>query len=301
MPRVISCADDAQADLFETIAQLDTQLFDAEDEDALANAAGALRRLANNRDFLGDLMIERLKEGSTSPGHEGASYGPQSMVLSSVSNGYFLRANFWPSEKDMMLASSGGKAFVYGTPHDHNFNFLTVGYFGPGYRSRYYEYDYETVVGNVGEKPELRFVEESALSEGKLMLYRAHVDIHDQIPPESLSVSINIIQADEASSWADQYGFDLERGEITGIINPNSAETFLRIAIGLGGEEALDLGEQFGNSHPSERLRLACFEAMAGNAQTPAERDALWAQAENNGSLRVVRAAKSQRAALELA
>ena len=185
-------------------------------------------------------------------------------------------------------------------PHDHNFSFLTVGYFGPGYRSRYYEYDYSKVVGNIGEKPELRFVEESALYEGKMQLYRAHLDIHDQIPPESLSISLNVIQADEVSGWYDQFGFDLDSGEITGLINPNSAETFLRIAVGLGTQEALDLAEWFGASHPSERIRLACFEARSQLAATPKERDALWAEAERNGSLRVARAARQQREVLAL-
>lgn len=299
MPRLITCEDTAQADIKEATEQLDTQLFDPEDEGSLANAALALRRLANNREFLGDLMIERLTATRPSHNESGAGYGPQSMILSGVRNGYFLRANIWPSGREPMLEASGGKTFVYGMPHDHNFNFLTVGYFGPGYRSRYYEYDYDKVVGNIGEKPELRFVEESALHEGKMQLYRAHVDIHDQIPPESLSISINVIQSDEVSGWFDQYGFDLESGEITGLINPNATETFLRIAVGLGGDEALDLAERFGASHPSERIRLACFEALSSIAKDTASRDALWSEAERNGSLRVSRAAKQQRTALE--
>ena len=299
MPRLITCEDDGVANVAETIEQLDTQLFDPADEGSLANASRALRKLANNRDFLGDLMIDRLSATELSPAEKSNGYGPQSILLSGVGNGYFLRANIWPSERDAILASSGSLSFVYGMPHDHNFSFLTVGYFGPGYRSRYYEYDYSKVVGNIGEKPELRFVEESALHEGKMQLYRAHLDIHDQIPPESLSISLNVIQADEVSGWYDQFGFDLDSGEITGLINPNSAETFLRIAVGLGTQEALDLAEWFGASHPSERIRLACFEARSQLAATPEERDALWAEAERNGSLRVTRAARQQREALE--
>ncbi|MFN2100180.1 transposase [Altererythrobacter sp. MF3-039] len=300
MPRLITCGDTGVASLQEAIEQLDTQLFDPRDDASLANAAVALRRLANNREFLGNLMIEQLASGRSEPKESGVGYGPQSMVLSGVGNGYFLRANIWPSERDAILAASGSQSFVYGVPHDHNFSFLTVGYFGPGYRSRYYEYDYASVVGNIGEKPELRFIEESALHEGKMQLYRAHLDIHDQIPPESLSVSINVMQADEVSGWFDQYSFDLDTGEITGLINPNATESFLRIAVGLGGQEAFDLAERFGRTHPSERIRLACFEARSGMLETAAARDALWTAAENNGSLRVARAATQQRKALEL-
>jgi hypothetical protein len=35
------------------------------------------------------------------------------------------------------MRASGAAAFVYGLPHDHNFDFLTLGYFGPGYWSDY--------------------------------------------------------------------------------------------------------------------------------------------------------------------
>ncbi len=42
------------------------------------------------------------------------------------------RANIWPSENDHMVRASGGASFVLGLPHDHNFSFLTLGYFGPG-------------------------------------------------------------------------------------------------------------------------------------------------------------------------
>jgi putative DNA methylase len=53
----------------------------------------------------------------------------------------------------------------------------------------------------------LRFVERSVLSPGKLMLYRRHVDVHSQLPPERLSVSINVMRLDPAQAWFDQYGF----------------------------------------------------------------------------------------------
>src|SRR3546814_4352282 len=88
-------------------------------------------------------------------------------LLSPRVDGVFVRANIWPAEADHCFKASGAKTFVYGVPHDHNFSFLTSGYFGPGYRSDYYEYDYAQVAGYVGERPGLRFIERSALSEGK--------------------------------------------------------------------------------------------------------------------------------------
>ncbi|WP_187695310.1 hypothetical protein [Qipengyuania marisflavi] len=154
------------------------------------------------------------------------------------------------------------------------------------------------MAGYRGEQADLRFVERSALGEGKLMLYRAHTDIHSQLPPESLSVSLNIMHIDPAQGWFDQYGFDLDAKTVTGILNPTSTEAFLRCAVGLGGHEARDLAEHFGSHHPSDRLRLASFEARSLLAPDADARDAIWRAAELSGSMMVAQEAKARRAAL---
>ncbi len=227
-----------------------------------------------------------------------SAYSPQAMVLTGMRRGYFLRANIWPAEQDHAYRASGPAAFAYDVPHDHNFSFLTLGYFGPGYRSDYWEYDYETVAGYPGEKAGLRFVESSALDPGKIMLYRAHRDVHSQAPPQSLSVSLNVMATDPAQGWFDQYRFDPASDTIVGAISPNSTEAFLRIAVALGGEQALDLAERFGRSHPSDRLRLACFEARAALVEASAA-DAVWREAELSGSRLLEAEAPRRRQALE--
>lgn len=282
MPRTLSCQDERAHGLPECLDALGDRGFDPDDEASLLDAAGALRRLANDRSFLGDLLIQQLKQRHRDIG-EASAYGAQSIVLSRPRGGCFLRANIWPSERDSCFQSSGAKTFVYGMPHDHNFSFLTAGYLGPGYVSDYYEYDYEHTAGFIGETPGLRFVERSALGEGRLMLYRAHRDIHSQLPAASLSVSLNILRIHPAEGWFDQYGFDLESGAITGVLNPTATETFLRCAVGLGGAEALDLAEHFGLHHPSDRIRLASYESRA-LLLPEADADALWRRAEGCGS-----------------
>ncbi|QZD93252.1 transposase [Qipengyuania xiapuensis] len=299
MPRIIP-SDETQAHgLEDCLAMLDAVAFEPEDEASLANGAVALKRLANNRSFLGDLLIEQLKRGHRNSGIESA-YGPQSIVLSRMRGRCFLRANIWPSEEESCFRASGSDAFVYGVPHDHNFSFLTAGYFGPGYGSDYYEYDYEDVAGYRGEVCDLRFVERTNLEEGKLMLYRANRDVHSQLPPETMSVSLNIMHIDPAQAWSDQYGFDLDSNAVTGVLNPTSTECFMRCAVGLGGEEAADFAEWLGREHPSDRLRLASFEARSGLV-TGAERDDLWRQAELSGSIMVSREAATRRRQLEQA
>ncbi|NNC52901.1 MAG: transposase [Erythrobacter sp.] len=223
MPRIIPSDETSAHGLEDCLEMLDSVPFEPEDEDSLGNGAVALKRLANNSHFLGDLLIEQLKVGHRGGGIESA-YGPQSIVLSRMRGRSFLRANIWPSEQESCFRASGSDAFVYGVPHDHNFSFLTAGYFGPGYGSDYYEYDYESVAGYRGEVCDLRFVERTHLEEGKLMLYRANLDIHSQLPPENMSVSLNIMHIDPAKAWSDQYGFDLDSNAVTGVLNPTSTE-----------------------------------------------------------------------------
>lgn len=299
MPRLIDCQSKDACELDEAIAAIAGVGFDPACEERLANTALWLRRLNNNRYFLGDMLIDRLKQGDQSDAFE-SSYSPQAIVLSPMQDNVFLRANIWPSERDQCFHASGAKTFVYGVPHDHNFSFLTCGYLGPGYRSDYYDYDYSDVAGYAGEKPKLRFVERSALAQGKMMLYRAHQDIHSQIPPESLSVSINVMHVDPAQSWFDQYGFDLEQQTITKVLSPNSTEVFMRVAVATGAEEALDLAEQFGRSHPSDRLRLACFESRALLLSEQSEKDQLWREAELSGSRMLEAVAHGRRAELSV-
>ncbi|MBS0474566.1 MAG: transposase [Proteobacteria bacterium] len=298
MPRVIAIEDNASADLAECAAAITDTGFDPRNEDSLSHAALWLRRLGNNRTFLGDLLIEELAARHRDDVPDSA-YGPQVVMLVPPNGQFFIRANLWPSLDEHMVRASGGASFVYGMPHDHNFDFLTLGYFGPGYWSDYYEVDYGEIVGWRGEPvPSLRFVERTRLDQGKIQLYRAHLDVHAQLPADSLSVSINVMHASGAQGWLDQYRFDLERREIGAILSPGPTEAFLKVAIGLGSAEALDLGHRFARRHSSDRLRLNAWDALAARENDPAAKDALWCEAEGTGSRLVAMEAKARRAEL---
>lgn len=224
MPRIIEVTDPQSCGLAEATDALAATGFHPEDEGSLAHAALWLRRLGNNRAFLGDLFVAELAARHREDNGENA-YGPQAFMLSSpgVSN-FFLRANIWPSADEHMLRAGGGASFVYDLPHDHNFHFLTLGYFGPGYWSDYYEYDHEEVAGWRGEQVDLRFVERARLEEGKVMLYRAHCDVHRQLPPDALSVSLNIMHTSGAQAWLDQYSFDVEQSRVSRIVSTDRAK-----------------------------------------------------------------------------
>ncbi len=298
MPRVIGVQDESVASLGECIDALSSSGFEPREEESLTHAALQLRRLGNDRSFLGDRLVDELaarhrEELSTN------SYGPQVLMLKPPGAGdFFLRANIWPSRDEYMMRASGSASFVYGLPHDHNFDFLTLGYFGPGYWSDYYTYEYEEVTGWRGEPVDLRFAQRSRLEEGRILHYRAHRDVHAQLPADALSVSINVLHTSGALGWLDQYSFDVEKQRIGGILSNGASEAFLRIAVGLGSEEARDLAQRFGKRHPSERMRLAAWGALASIAGDAPARDAVWREAEGAGSRLVTSEAKRRRAEL---
>ncbi|HYD36300.1 MAG TPA: transposase [Allosphingosinicella sp.] len=261
MPLLIDAESADSIELGELIEALATGGFDPDDEAVIASFGPALGKLANNRRFLGDLVVEELKRNCA--GQVERNHYTAQVILLHAAPGFALRANFWPAAADSVVVNSGIDPFFYGVPHDHNFSFLTVGYFGPGYWSDYYEYEYGDVTGFVGEPVALRFVERSRLESGKIMLYRRFRDVHSQLPPDSLSVSLNILAQSDRSDFCDQYRFDLARREVAGLVNTSSLEALVKLAVHLGGGNGRDLADSFASSHPSERIRFAAIEAQA--------------------------------------
>lgn len=251
--------------------------FDPRDEAGMAQWAPALRRLASNRKFLGDLVIDELKQHCA--GQTARNQYSAQVIMVHASRRFLIRANLWPAEADSVYANSGPQPFFYGMPHDHNFSFLTVGYLGPGYWSDYYEYDYGRVTGCPGEQVDLQFVERACLSPGKVLLYRKHRDVHSQLPPESLSVSLNILALSPAAEFEEQYGFDLASSRIERMLNPSGLETLVRLAGTFGGENGLDLIEDFAARHPSDRIRFAAWRAKAALAPDADGRIAVYEEA----------------------
>lgn len=261
MPRLIDPPKGPPLDLDEVAARLDESGVDLADDDSIARCADLLAGLQRNPDFLARRVIAALT-ASYADQLEINLYSAQVFLLHRSPRGYYLRANMWPSARDAALATSGPAAFAYGVPHDHNFSFLTAGYFGPGYVSDHYEVDPEAVDGRLGEPLDLTFIERSSLSQGKMLLYRAHRDIHSQLPPESLSVSLNIMDEGDHVPWRDQYIVDLEHGTIAKRPTLTSGEMLLRCAVHLT-DNGKDLADQFAKTHPVPRVRANAMAALA--------------------------------------
>ncbi len=253
MPRLIDPEAGDAITLEDLVDALEASRFDAHDEDSFAALGPLLARLGRNRHFLAELAIEELKVRGTRQSAANG-YGAQVFLLRPPNDRYVLRANFWPSRNDAILQASGTAPFFYDLPHDHNFPFLTLGYLGPGYWSDYYEHD--------GDGTALRFVERARLAPDLLMLYRMQRDVHVQLPPDSFSVSLNILGAHPSHPWTDQHRFDLVNGEAV-CLTTAPAEGLAALATHLGGGNGLDLVEHLARRHPHPRMRATAIAALA--------------------------------------
>lgn len=261
MPRLIDPGDGAAITLDALTDALDSTVFDPHDEDSFAALGPLLARLGRNRGFLADLAIEELKLRCTRQSAANG-YGPQVFLLRPPNGRYVIRANFWPAADDAVVRASGTAPFFYGLPHDHNFPFLTYGYLGPGYWSDYFEYDGQAVAGSTSDAAGLRFVERSRLEPGKLMLYRMQRDVHVQLPPDSFSVSLNILGQHPSHPWIDQYRFDIARNRIAEGLTTAPSEGLVTLAAHLGGGNALDLIDHIARCHPHPRMRRTAAAAL---------------------------------------
>ena len=298
MPRLIDAPTEQAIELAELVERLETGGFDSRDEDNFASWGPHLKQLANNRGFLAELVVAELKQRCEGQVRDN-QYSAQVIMLHSASNRYIVRANFWPALKDSVIRHSGTDPFFYGVPHDHNFSFLTVGYFGPGYWSDYYEYEYDEVVGYPGEEVNLRFVEKSRLEPGKVMLYRAHRDVHLQLPADEMSVSLNIVETSSSAVFRDQYRFDVANRKIDGILTRTSLEPLLALAAHYGDGDGMELVADFAATHPSERIRWCALRAWAAAAPSLDDRIALFEEAVGGDSRLVAEMARREIGRLE--
>lgn len=200
------------------------------DQASIIESAPMLKALSNNKGFLADFYNAELRQYSEDLRRD-YFLSPQSYIIGSNKAGnLILRSNVWtvPS-KDADRAHMESRLFSYNTAHDHNFDFMTVGYYGPGYETIIYEYDNSVLDGYIGEKVNLHFCERTTLPMGKLMYYRATKDVHIQLPPPSLSISLNLLVSSPESFERAQYHIDVNKQEISAY--PDEALVSRRVAL----------------------------------------------------------------------
>ena len=248
---------------------------DPDDVESVLESAPMLRALAGDRTFL----IEKINEYFRHAGvlEELNTYSAQALILA-VRPNYMIRTNTWVAPKVYARDDAWERTlYSYGFAHNHNFNLLTVGYFGPGYTTDLYRLDApENIVGYLGEEVEMTSMGQLRVGQGDVLLYERVTDIHIQNPPEELSISINLMPIDSRLSLTEQFGFDVVQKRITSLVGSQVAQQtdMLRIAACLGDGNTADVILNIGLCHPNQSTRLGALHAAC--AMLPNEDERIW-------------------------
>ncbi|PWK53445.1 hypothetical protein [Pleionea mediterranea] len=166
----------------------------------------AFHSLSNNKDLLTDFLHRELMDLENF--QKNSSYNIQSLLVAEREH-YDIRINFWPRPEDFSIQKEFSESyFAYNFPHDHNFHFLTVGYYGPGYSTDIYTYEYEQALATKGAPVNANYVGRFTLDKGSLMIYEASKHIHTQFAPDDFSISINLLPKQKCTK--SQYAFKIE-------------------------------------------------------------------------------------------
>jgi hypothetical protein len=261
MPEQISVHTDTAIGLDQLVESLDRTVV-PNSTDALRRAAPALAAFARNRTALADWLVDAL---SRMRGFQaGNDYNFQSFVLVAREN-YLLRANIWlPLAHVRRLSESQAYAAGYGLAHNHNFHLLTVGYHGAGYRTDVYRITGKYPEG-IGDDVALESFGKWQLGTGSMFLYDGYVDVHTQLPPDELSVSVNVMTR-AGDDELPQFTFDPIARRTVGMVgSPTDRRVqLLNLARLMGMRSAEQVLAATSNSHPSTRQRKLAAEALAG-------------------------------------
>ncbi len=210
--------------------------------EAAIEYADRLKALCNNRQFFASYLNQQLLD--LNQFQIDNDFKPPTFVLHFGSY-YAIRCVVWLPKEEL----AAEELLSYYDGHDHNFDFLTCGFYGSGYRTVIYQYDNDKVAGYIGEKVDLEFLEDTGFPEGKLMYYHASKDVHTQYPPDELSISTNLILPRQGKPKL-QYFFDIEKQTIIGHVNELSQRIpILKTVAALGDENSVDLLLRIAQQH----------------------------------------------------
>ena len=274
MALTITCGEYSPISIEDYVEFLDKNV-DVRDFDSIIASAPQLGALAADGDLVPRLLTRTILDLINDRPLK--TYTPQSFVIAKARD-FFVRGNVWtkPLQRGA-LRTREEEVFSYRLAHDHNFHFITVGYFGPGYETEIYEVDPCKIDGYIGERVDLEMLERTSLPKGKIMAYRAHRDLHIQYPPTSLTISLNLMCLDGDSHTRDQYFFDVKNGAITGFPENNMLSrraSVVEIAALAGNHETLSLIEEIAVHGCCRRTRIASLEALCQRGREEAQ-DAL--------------------------
>lgn len=242
---------------------------DPTDNESIITAADQLHSLYNNRDFIVEKICDQMKiladgGGSDFMSAQGTFHG----VRSAPKGKFSVRSVVWtpPLTSNERARKLQDQTLSFGLPHDHNFGLLTVGYFGPGYRTEIYEYDRNKILGYPDESVDIQYLGCKNLDLGEIIYFRPNQDIHTQYHPPSISISLNLISQTHDVHTTPQYEFDVLNKKITRLLSGNTVQSMLlpfKMAAALGADEnMIEILQKIASTHTSEHIRAASYKSL---------------------------------------
>lgn len=236
------------------------QFDDLNSEPALLEIAPTFKKLLNNDHFLTDVLNSELR--SWRDFQRTNAYNGQ-VVLLAKTRTFSMRANIWTPPVDYGDARLNDNDFYsYALAHDHNFCFLTGGYYGPGYETSIFEW--ETLKNrHVGATPDIRPLEDTSLPAGKMMVYRRLWDIHIQKPAPSLSLSINVLPHQEMFERQCLFNPSLDRVTSVPFMGAGTRDGLCELAANLNDPVTAQLLHDIATSSDDHYSRGSAMLALA--------------------------------------
>jgi hypothetical protein len=263
--------DNSSISLDEFIEIIEENKFDLADDDDIATLSVQLNKLNNNKTFLINQIAHELT--NLLAFQESNVYDYDTFILHRSKN-FLIRAVVW-QPLDMSTNN------IFEVFHDNNFDLLTIGYFGPGYKTHVYTYNNDDVVGLIDEKVNVQDKGIFTLTTGRILLYDAKKDIHIQIPPESLSVSLNVIPLKNAFN-RPQFEFDRNDFRICRYLHKSSNELTIRLAGVLGNQNDIEVLKTIFDKHSNPHLRAYAASSISQISNELTNEVYEWVNGSNN-------------------
>jgi len=228
--------------------------------------AARLTELANNQDLLWS-MVNACQDVA---GLANIFSAPQSFVLGK-GKAHAVRINFWvPKVENSPFSAHQQALYAYDVAHNHDFRFLTVGYFGAGYETDLYEMDHELVKGIKNEKVVLSNHQRVQLHPKRVIYFEPYKDVHVQHEPTEVSISINLLFTNEVR-FKEQLLINIGSSSVIEAPSMNNISrliTAIEFSKFLHNESTLPLLLNISEKHDNKRVCQSASETASGLTST---------------------------------
>jgi hypothetical protein len=153
-------------------------------------------------------------------------YGENAIIIHK-SNNYMLRLVVWQAKG--LVDEYSSKVFAEDLFHNHNFQILTVGVWGPGYGTTMYSIEDEVKNYEPGDNISLVHEGSFTLEPGSVLFMDEYRDLHIQYLPNEVSVSLNIIATTDKKT--SQLIVDHEKSKVISVSKQDNLRGYMELII----------------------------------------------------------------------